>query len=918
MTHGQARGHCPVVPSHHESPTLLQGGTVTWPEPISQALARPGGARFYRCAFQVNPFAYFARHGKTAPVADEAAYNTTIVEACQAEGVEVIAVTDHYRIQTAVSLIEAARAAGITVFPAFEAMTKDSVHFLCLFDPTKRVAEIERILGDCGVHDDSEASPAGKYTAEEFLAESRKWGAVCVAAHVGSKNGLLKVLSGPARIGAWKAEALQACCLPGAVADAPGELRGILENNDRAYKRNNPMAVLNASDIGSAKDLRNKGATCWVKMSQVSVEGLRQAFLDPSSRVRLASDPVPDVHSEFLAMTWEGGFLDGAAVRFNENLNVLIGGRGTGKSTIVESIRYVLDLDPLGEESGKASHGIINNVLRDGTKVSLLIRSHHPALSEYLVERIVPNPPVVRTAAGGTSDLRPIDIIPGIEVYGQHEISELTKNPEKLTNLLNRFVETDPKTAGERTSLLAELKRSRQRILELESELVDIQGKLGGLPGLEEKLARFRDAGVEEQLRDRSDLVTEEQALKTATDRVNPFDAVVSDLRRRLPLDLSYFTTDAIKALPAGKTLSRLVPILEQLSTDLAAAATAMEEASQRARVGIADVRTTWQDRQTAVESAYAETLRKLQETKIEGAQFIALRKQVEELIPLTDRKAELTSELRDVGGKRRDLLTRWEDAKTSEFRRLDRAATHVSRRLKGKVRVRVAHAGNRQPLTLLLKNRTSGRLAESLEVLTKRRELSLPELADAIRTGATELETKFRIPSTQAQNLAQGGRSLAMEVEELELPPTTAIELNVGSSESDLVWQTLDDLSTGQKATAVLLLLLLESEAPLVVDQPEDDLDNRFITDGIVPKMRDEKRRRQFVFATHNANIPVLGDAELIAALSAMGEAGRGHADIPTDCEGSIDSATVRELVEELLEGGRAAFEMRRLKYGF
>ena len=131
-------------------------------------------------------------------------------------------------------------------------------------------------------------------------------------------------------------------------------------------------------------------------------------------------------------------------------------------------------------------------------------------------------------------------------------------------------------------------------------------------------------------------------------------------------------------------------------------------------------------------------------------------------------------------------------------------------------------------------------------------------------------------------------------------------------------VWEALDDLSTGQKATAVLLLVLLESDAPLIVDQPEDDLDNRFITEGVVPKMREEKRRRQFIFATHNANIPVLGDAELIAALSASGEAGRGHAEIPADCEGSIDSTTVRELVEEILEGGREAFEMRRLKYGF
>ena len=156
------------------------------------------------------------------------------------------------------------------------------------------------------------------------------------------------------------------------------------------------------------------------------------------------------------------------------------------------------------------------------------------------------------------------------------------------------------------------------------------------------------------------------------------------------------------------------------------------------------------------------------------------------------------------------------------------------------------------------------------------------------------------------------------MLIEELDLSATTRIELNVAAESQPPSWQTLEALSTGQKATAVLLLLLLESDAPLVVDQPEDDLDNRFITEGVVPKMRDEKRRRQFVMATHNANIPVLGDAELIVGLTAAGEGGQGKAHIAPEHTGSIDEQPVRELVEEILEGGREAFEIRRRKYGF
>jgi len=197
--------------------------------------------------------------------------------------------------------------------------------------------------------------------------------------------------------------------------------------------------------------------------------------------------------------------------------------------------------------------------------------------------------------------------------------------------------------------------------------------------------------------------------------------------------------------------------------------------------------------------------------------------------------------------------------------------------------------------------------------------QLSLPDLAQRCREGKEALMQRYGLPAGSSERIAQADRDLFMRIEELDLPATTSIKLNTAPEAQPPIWQTLEALSTGQKATAVLLLLLLESEAPLVVDQPEDDLDNRFITEGVVPIMRQEKRHRQFVFSTHNANIPVLGDAELILGLTAAGEgSGEGQAKIATEHMGSIDSKPVRELVEEILEGGRDAFEMRRSKYGF
>ena len=249
-------------------------------------------------------------------------------------------------------------------------------------------------------------------------------------------------------------------------------------------------------------------------------------------------------------------------------------------------------------------------------------------------------------------------------------------------------------------------------------------------------------------------------------------------------------------------------------------------------------------------------------------------------------------------GERRRTLLAEWEELKAKKFRLLDRAAREVSIHLHGRVQVEVTAAGNREPLFDVLKQKIGGRLSEAIDRLKGVPDISLPDFVSQCRTGAEAVQEKYSIPPAQAERLAKASPEALMRIEELELLPTTVIQLNTAPTDAPPSWQALDDLSTGQKATAVLMLLLLESDAPLIVDQPEDDLDNRFITEGVVPKMREEKRRRQFIFSTHNANIPVLGDAELILGLTPLGEAVRGRATIRRKHMGSIDDRPVRELV--------------------
>ncbi len=126
-----------------------------------------------------------------------------------------------------------------------------------------------------------------------------------------------------------------------------------------------------------------------------------------------------------------------------------------------------------------------------------------------------------------------------------------------------------------------------------------------------------------------------------------------------------------------------------------------------------------------------------------------------------------------------------------------------------------------------------------------------------------------------------------------------------------------LEKLSVGMRATAILLLIFALEGRILILDQPEDDLDNRFVFEDIVGLLRKERgltenqSARQIVTATHNANIPVLGDAELVAVLDAKGVYGK------IQLVGSIDDRKVADEIRSLLEGGDEAFRRRAEKYG-
>lgn len=894
----------------------------SWPQDVLGSLELPAGAHFYRCALQVNPWAYVARCGKATAFTSAGAYDVALADGCLRSGTQVVGLADHHSVETSRSLRTKLEAAGVHVFPGFEVSCKDGVHMQVLFEPGTTEREMTLALGAIGA---TPADPNGLANVDvpELLRKVDDWGAVAIAGQLTYEHGVLAHLQGEPRKRVWIDHRLLAGAIPAAVDQIPEEgHRKILRNEEHGYKRDFPVALLHANDVCSSEDLERPNRWSWVKMVVPTVEGLRSAFRDPESRLRLPTEPQPAEHPQLVAIGWDGAscHLAGSRLHLNADLNVLVGGRGAGKSTVLESIRFVLGQQPTGRDSVRSYERIVQDVLGPGTRVWLVVRSTGVTPRDYLLERVVGGTATVTGSDRHRLDLDPVEAFPGAEIWGQREIAELTWEGPARNRLLTRFVAADPELHPRKRELAKQLEHNRQQLARLRQEMSDFDDRISAMPALEEQASRYAEAGVEERLRQQSQLVRERALLDVARQRLEPMQSVLAALPEALRPDLAFLDAAASESLANPDLVEEARVALAALTTEASPALDALAQAAAQVDERLADIRRRWEERAQVADQAHAARLRELSQTDTDGQAYLDLRRQLETLGPLRERRDQLGAQLAALQEQRTGLLEEWQDTRTQQLAVLRQAAELVNARLAGDVRVTVAEDGDTTPLEALLRDRIGGNLRKTIDSL-RQGQVAASRLAELCREGAQALQRELGTSPSQAERLCQAGPALAEELEQLDLQPVTEVELKVGNT-----WRSQDRLSKGQQATAFLLLLLVGADGagPLLVDQPEEDLDNRFITESIVPAMRREKRRRQFLFTSHNPNIPVLGDAELIAEVRVemIGDAPgsqelRGRVGPPARV-GSIDTPAVRQLVEETLEGGRLAFARRRRKYGF
>jgi hypothetical protein len=893
--------------------------------PIAAELAaltsETAGARYLRADLQVHTPVDpgFKPRPEPKDPTERRALARAYIEKAKERGIQLVGITEHNDVSWIDEMRYAARGLGMFLLPGFEVESKEGIHVLCLFDPDTPVTELEESLVRLGLTKQRrEGQRLQLRTDQDFAGivrliqdESR---GVCIAAHIESDKGLLCALREGARVDCWRTEELMAAQISKPVADITSGNGRIIRGEEPIYARARPLAYVLTSDARSLEDIGS--ASTWIKMDHVGVQGLRQAFLDPGSRISFEDPAALRKGSHLLGVSWDGGFLDGVRFPLNPELNCLIGGKGTGKSTVIESIRYAFDLGFRTDEVREAATQLRESALKSGSKVSVAVETGPPNPTRYVIERTAPHAPVVRDELGTPRPaLSPQRLLTPL-VYGQKEIFGIAQEDRARLDLLDNFATDELRDAVERErELVQRCEESGRVILDTLRRIDDADTKLAELPNLEEWRKRFREAGFEELLRERRQLDREDRLLHDAVAALRDRRRVITGLRT----DASDLAASLVgpddDELPNKDLLERARAVLTTADSRWTSALDELEQGLAEAGKDLDGVRSEWSERRGARTVEFDRALRELQERMpdVDPERYLDVERRIEQLTPLRAAREQLQSRLVEARDDRSKLLIELLDARGEKHRVRERAAQSLNDASGGAVNVELEFQGDRQRFLAELRALKTGARNEGLERMVMDPTFSPSELGRLVR--ARQLSGHWSLPDGQASLLE---RSLVEEtllrLELAELPDRVTLALDVGPT-GTRDYRPLEKLSPGQKSTAILLLIMQATHDPLLIDQPEDDLDNRFIYDDIVQRLRAAKPARQFVIATHNANIPILGDAEQIVVLDAQERGGPPVRGL-LRTRGSIDTSDVKDAAEQILEGGREAFALRQAKY--
>ena len=877
-------------------------------------------ARFWKCALQVNPHSYSVNyrgqdHGLSAD-----AYAERLLEVCLEEDISVVGLADHGSVEYVDLIRDRLSEQGILVFPGFEISSTEKIHMVCLFPEGTSTEELQRILGKLDLTDPSMPVAPSSLGCVEIAKRIHSLNGFWYAAHVTGSNGLLRLnQDGGGLVHVWTDHrSVRVGQIPGTVDDLEQKYKQIVLNKNANYRRERPITVINAKDVANPEDLADPRASTFVKMTRPCFKSFLLAFKYPESRVRLRSQIQKHYSSRIERVSIEGGYLDGLTVDLSGHLDAVIGGRGTGKSTLLECIRYALELPHKAEDAKKQGDQIVReNLGRAGGRVIIRLSSAANNMKRYTVIRRYGEPARVIDEEGNESSLHPsVDLLPKAEFYGQNEIYELAKNPGEQKRVLDRFLPIDIAQQSDLRSSWGKLAKNGEDLSKALEQKDEVDAGIAKLPKLQERVKQYREQGLEEKLNAIPLLERERQLGPRIVGEVSRVREAKRVFDESLP-DLVFMNDKALKDLPHADLLRKGREVLENLSDVLRLKAEeidmALHETSEALAPLVRALQEALANSEQQLEKEFAKLPAMAGKTGREiGMAYKSLLQEIERIKPRRAQLRTVESLVTELNQTRKNLLGEISDLRSVRADACRRAVKKLNKRLEGKLRVSIVPDGVREPLKSFLQG-LKGVGPEKTRWVDDAEGLTIPGLVAAIRVGKSSLLDKgWGLTPLVAETLTRLDASQLHAMECIDLEERVSIELNVAHSGPPR-FRSMEHLSTGQQCTAILHLLLLENKDPLIMDQPEDNLDNAFIADRIVKELLSSKTERQFLLATHNANIPVFGDAEWIGVCTAT----QDGAEMPSDRQGSIDVPEIRDHAAAILEGGREAFAQRRELYG-
>jgi energy-coupling factor transporter ATP-binding protein EcfA2 len=620
------------------------------------------------------------------------------------------------------------------------------------------------------------------------------------------------------------------------------------------------------------------------------------------------------------SLTTTAGYLEGAPITFAPGLTCIIGSRGTCKSTLVETLRFAFDCDPgrvtkilLAEPSPQAEtdalsqRGLVRATLGDGKVCCQVAEDTRSGMVRLTVERDRHAKP--RIYREGIKELADTSILDCIEIYSQGDLQQIAEHDQRRLDLIDRPHRAEvAKLIAQRDRLTGELSQLGPELRTRRSEIEARRADLKGLQDLQSQLAQLRTqrpSPTEELDRERAAFLKRKAVLDGLQDAIAARNRCLAAL------------LNGYGSAPVLESLRSAVPdIALPEAADLLAELESFKDLLHRhrgelEREGRKDLDGLLQRVSAACEerSGRYYSLRQEQQAVNESLKREdALKQQIEHLERLQRELEGLLEEERRLVRQRqehREAVRRINDQifalRLAEVDQINSRHTQV---------VLTLEQGSRSPgyADCLAQLLGGSRLRNQADVVRELSEKVRPcDLIDAVEAGDSQ-----RLATALGRDLGQMARLVAFLLDNPRLYDLEGVvfedrlEITLYDGE---VPKPVNQLSKGQKATALLPLILRRAPYPLVFDQPEDDLDNRFIYTTLVENVRRLKAERQLIFVTHNANIPVLGEADAVIVM---------QMETPTRAQppltGDIDE--VKAHILTLLEGGAEAFRRRQEKY--